>query len=227
MKVQTIVVMIWALGLSGDMIPIFQPSGGYDSNGNVLAYTDTVMGAWSFSYDQLNRLTGATASTAPPGLGTNFCWSYDSFGNRTAQVSASAAESWIEAEVSGSQFADERHGQRLRRLLEQFSGRVGAPTPWACQDWANTKAAYRFFDNDRIDEAQILAGHFAATRERFVAADRMFSRSGQPVGAGEVFVDLPRFKASVHRSDYAYVQREAADFDPVAFGQSTFEMPVQ
>ena len=80
------------------------------------------------------------------------------------------AESWIETEVAAGQFADERHGQRLRRLLEQFSGKVGAPTPWACQDWANTKAAYRFFDNDRIDEAQILAGHFAATRERFAAA---------------------------------------------------------
>ena len=84
--------------------------------------------------------------------------------------SVDTAESWIEAEVSGSQFADGRHGQRLRRLLELFSGKVGAPTPWACQDWANTKAAYRFFDNDRIDEAQILSGHFAATRERFQAA---------------------------------------------------------
>jgi len=84
--------------------------------------------------------------------------------------SGDAAESWIEAEVSGSQFADERHGRRLRRLLELFSDKVGAPTPWACQDWANTKAAYRFFDNDRIDEAQILSGHFAATRERFQAA---------------------------------------------------------
>lgn len=81
--------------------------------------------------------------------------------------SGDAVELWVEAEVAGGHFADERHGQRLRRLLEQFSGKVGAPTPWACQDWANTKAAYRFFDNDRIDEAQILAGHFAATRERF------------------------------------------------------------
>jgi len=84
--------------------------------------------------------------------------------------SGDPTESWIEAEVAGSQFADERHGRRLRLLLEQFSRKVGAPTPWACQDWANTKAAYRFFDNDRIDEAQILAGHFAATRERFQSA---------------------------------------------------------
>jgi len=49
--------------------------------------------------------------------------------------SGDAAESWVEAEVAGGHFADERHGQRLRRLLEQFSDKVGAPTPWACQDW--------------------------------------------------------------------------------------------
>jgi hypothetical protein len=57
-----------------------------------------------------------------------------------------------------------------RQLLEQLSSRVGAATPWTCQDWANTKAAYRFFGNDRVSEASILAGHFASTRERFVGA---------------------------------------------------------
>jgi hypothetical protein len=40
-----------------------------------------------------------------------------------------------------------------------------------CQDWANTKAAYRFFSNDRVSEADILAGHFQSTRERAVATD--------------------------------------------------------
>ena len=38
---------------------------------------------------------------------------------------------------------------------------MGATTPWACQDWANTKAAYRFFGNERVSESNILAGHFA------------------------------------------------------------------
>ena len=82
---------------------------------------------------------------------------------------------WIDNEAVGSQFQDLRHGKRLRQLLEQFSNRVGATTPWACQDWANTKAAYRFFDNDRISEANILAGHFASTQGRFAAS------SGFPV----------------------------------------------
>ncbi len=44
-------------------------------------------------------------------------------------------------------------------------------SPGFCQDWANTKAAYRFFSNCHVSEAAILAGHFQATRERFVAGD--------------------------------------------------------
>ena len=34
---------------------------GYAANGNLLSYTDSVMGPWSFNYDSLNRLTGGAA----------------------------------------------------------------------------------------------------------------------------------------------------------------------
>jgi hypothetical protein len=51
-------------------------------------------------------------------------------------------------------------------VLGQFSKRVGGSIPWACQDWANTKAAYRLFSNKRVSEQAILAGHFQATRQR-------------------------------------------------------------
>src|SRR5258708_6792482 len=78
-------------------------------------------------------------------------------------------DTWIDNELMGCVFPDARHGQRLRQLLEQLSSRVGSSTPWVCQDWANTKAAYRLFGNDRVSEGNILAGHFASTRERFVA----------------------------------------------------------
>jgi hypothetical protein len=80
------------------------------------------------------------------------------------------ADEWIDNEVVEYEFQDVRHGKRLRQLLEQLSGRIGATIPWACQDWANTKAAYRFFGNDRISEANILAGHFASTRKRFASS---------------------------------------------------------
>lgn len=89
-------------------------------------------------------------------------------GNAHRPASDSAGpDAWIDNEVVGCDFPDVRHGKRLRQLLAQLSSRVGAATPWACQDWSNTKAAYRFFGNDRISEANILAGHMVSTRDRF------------------------------------------------------------
>ncbi len=77
---------------------------------------------------------------------------------------------WIEEEVSGCEFPDARHGKRLKKLLKQISFGQGSSMPWACQDWANTKAAYRFFANRRVDESMVLSGHFKATRARFESA---------------------------------------------------------
>jgi len=78
---------------------------------------------------------------------------------------------WVDRELADCSFEDERLGKRLRSLLSQLSSAPGGSIPLACQDWANTKAAYRFLDNDRVSEAQILAGHFQATQERASATD--------------------------------------------------------
>jgi hypothetical protein len=59
-----------------------------------------------------------------------------------------------------------------RRLFGQLSDRIGSSIPFACQDWASTKAAYRFLSNERVCEEQILAGHFACTEERFRTANQ-------------------------------------------------------
>jgi len=67
---------------------------------------------------------------------------------------------WLAREVAGCQFQDVRHGRRFRSLLSDLSERIGGSIPFACQDWASTKAAYRFLSNGRVDEEKILAGHF-------------------------------------------------------------------
>jgi RHS repeat-associated protein len=61
---------------------------GYAANGNILNYTDSVTGMWSsLAYDSLNRLSAGTQT--PIGASAqSFCWSYDSFGNRTAQATS-------------------------------------------------------------------------------------------------------------------------------------------
>jgi hypothetical protein len=74
---------------------------------------------------------------------------------------------WLSHELSRCKFKDERLGKRFRTLLEQLWNGIGESIPFACQDWANTKAAYRFFSNDRINEKEILNGHFQSTYDRF------------------------------------------------------------
>ena len=69
-------------------------------------------------------------------------------------------------EIGVGHLGDARLDRRLHSLVADLSARMGASVPFACQDWAATKAAYRFFSNPRVDEAGILAGHFAATRTR-------------------------------------------------------------
>lgn len=78
----------------------------------------------------------------------------------------SSSTDWISEECKDCQFADKRLATRFRRLLGQLEGADASSVPWACEDWANAKAAYRFFDNDRIEGGDILAGHFAATARR-------------------------------------------------------------
>lgn len=76
---------------------------------------------------------------------------------------------WIDTELSESQFSDIRLGKRFKTLVRNLAGGIGETIPMACQDWAGTKAAYRFFSNDRVSDEEILSGHFAATRTRFDA----------------------------------------------------------
>lgn len=74
--------------------------------------------------------------------------------------------SWIDSEFEESKFADKRLGTRLCKVVKQLFEKIGNTIPMACQDWASTKAAYRFFSNPRLSEEEILAGHFQSTRSR-------------------------------------------------------------
>jgi hypothetical protein len=78
-------------------------------------------------------------------------------------------KAWVDQELEGAYFQDVRLGKRLRRLLGLMANGLGQSIPLACQDWANTKAAYRFFSNPRITEEEILSGHFACTQARTAA----------------------------------------------------------
>ncbi|TAN25965.1 MAG: IS4 family transposase [Castellaniella sp.] len=82
------------------------------------------------------------------------------------------ADAWAEGEgrTASREFCDLRLARRFRQILVQLSDTGGPSIPFASQDWAQAKAAYRFFSNPRVDERAILSGHMRRTRERADAA---------------------------------------------------------
>ena len=98
----------------------------------------------------------------------------EAIAKRAIESESCGGQDWIEQELAASKLPDARLDKRLRALVEQLARGVGRSIPWACQDWAAAKAAYRFFSNGRVSEEQILAGHFLATRERIPCTDELF-----------------------------------------------------
>ena len=79
--------------------------------------------------------------------------------------------SWVSSEIAGCELGDARLNRRLGMILSSMGERPGQSLPTAFQDWANTKAAYRFFSNEKVSEDKILSGHFAASSLRVQATD--------------------------------------------------------
>jgi len=105
----------------------------------------------------------------------------------------SGAGEWIRQELAGCEFQDERLRKRFEKLFRHLSGSIGQSIPWACQDWTNTKAAYRFLANERVSESSILGGHFQATEKRLAA------------GAWPILMLHDTTELSFHRKDVAAV----------------------
>ena len=84
------------------------------------------------------------------------CWDCRS-GNEEKN---SQTETWMDRELAGCKFRDVRLEKRFRKLIEQLSGALGESIPMVCQDWANTKGAYRFLYNERVSEEEILSRTF-------------------------------------------------------------------
>ena len=74
--------------------------------------------------------------------------------------------SWAAEEFDKVNLGDKRLDSRLIKLCDRFSDAPESPINQACLDWAETKAAYRFFQNDNVEVGQILAAHCHKTAER-------------------------------------------------------------
>lgn len=74
-------------------------------------------------------------------------------------------QDWVNDELSTLDLGDKRREKRLKHLVSSLSQKPAASVPQACEGWSQTKAAYRFWDNEAVNAAAISQ----AQQERTVA----------------------------------------------------------
>ena len=103
---------------------------------------------------------------------------------------------WAEAEVGHVQLGDRRLNRRLVRIVSTLAAHPTASVPHAAPDWAGTKAIYRFWDSERVQQEDILAAHRRSTLVRVQGRDLVlalqdttsldFSTHGSTKGLGPI-----------------------------------------
>ena len=86
-----------------------------------------------------------------------------------------SAPSWSRQEFSGLDLGDTRLNDRLVHITDALTAQPMSPISTACGDWSAVKAAYRFFDNDKVFPEKVLDPHFQQTVERMRGHERVFA----------------------------------------------------
>lgn len=79
---------------------------------------------------------------------------------------------WVDEELSSVNLGDKRLNKRLNTILKSFSNQPENSIPTRCENWQETKAAYRFLDNPEATPEKVLAPHIQATLTR-VASEKI------------------------------------------------------
>ena len=79
--------------------------------------------------------------------------------------------SWAEMEFRKLDLGDERIKKRAVKLLETFANSPKASIPQACQGWAETQAAYRFYSNESVTWDKLLKAHTDQVEQRIIKSE--------------------------------------------------------
>lgn len=74
--------------------------------------------------------------------------------------------SWVTEEVKDVDLQDKRLNDRFAVVLDQLAGHPTASIPAACGGSTEMRAAYRFFDNQKVGFENVLQPHIEATCKR-------------------------------------------------------------
>jgi hypothetical protein len=79
---------------------------------------------------------------------------------------AKDTKQWVPTEFNDANIGDARLNRRLISIMESFCLSPNASIPDKTGSWAETKAIYRFLNNDKVSHENILAPHQHATARR-------------------------------------------------------------
>jgi len=77
----------------------------------------------------------------------------------------SAPAQWAQDEFGFAQLGDQRRTERLVNIATNLAAKPGGTLPQAFPDWAELKAAYRFFSGAGASFEQVVAPHLERTRQ--------------------------------------------------------------
>ena len=84
-------------------------------------------------------------------------------------------QQWYIDEFDDVELKDARLNRRCSELAGQLALQPQGSINQACEDWADTKAAYRFFDNDNVTAEAITAPHQRRTVQRMAEHKRVLA----------------------------------------------------
>jgi hypothetical protein len=79
---------------------------------------------------------------------------------------SSRQDTWCSKELISVKLGDKRLNRRLAKVASDLLNNADEPIQLACGNWANAKAAYRLFDNDKLQEKKLLQAHQTETINR-------------------------------------------------------------
>src|SRR5262245_55690610 len=82
------------------------------------------------------------------------------------------SEQWVAYELSEISLGDKRLNWRVVDTMSKLALRPSASINQACDDWADTKATYRLFANEKTRAAAILSPHQQRTKMRMASQER-------------------------------------------------------
>jgi Transposase DNA-binding/Transposase Tn5 dimerisation domain len=80
---------------------------------------------------------------------------------------------WCKEEFSTIELGDKRLNMRFIETAGKLASQPLSSINQACENWKDTKAAYRLFDNENVTEAAIFAAHRERARERIKGLPRI------------------------------------------------------